>query len=1339
MVSPPPQTASLTLRTLGAAFLCSDETGETLLGAGKPLALLTYLALTPGHRTSREFLIDLLWADLDPNRARSALRQALFHLRRLLGDEALPGTEELTLARHLDSDRDRFLAAVEGGDLERAVETYGGEFLPSFGVPGGAAFEHWADLERDRLRTAFLRTTELVVRRLLNQSRFREAQRLARRARDEAPHAEAAWRLVLDATVAGRDFVAAAVEADAFEQRAQADGMTIEPATRASIARARQLTPNGDTDSADRSLVADLTGREREFSAITAAWETARTGLAGHLHLKAPAGFGKTRLLHDAVARLRSGGVTVAELRGAPGDRDIPYAFAGDLAAAIAALPGATGIAPGSAGALVALNPALSATFSAVADPASGEDALRRRVQAITELIHAVAHERPFVLAIDDLHWIDPSSWRLLEGVMGRLGTAQVLCLTAARPERVPSNPGMVSLPLGALSAAEIGNLVAALGSLPPEPWAEGFVTRLHQATGGSPLLVLETLRLALDDGALQLDDGRWQSGDATRLAALLRAGEAVRQRILAAPEAGRWLLALLATAGTPLPADALASMTEQPVPAVADALADLERIGLVGRTGHEFTTTHDEIARAAREVLDPESARRAELAVGRHLAVTAGLDAHRLLRGARHLASGGEDATLAVLFRRFARLARERRDRRPFGDLAAEFLGEDAGSPRAAAMAGRLPLPWRFGLWNTARQLAALGLTVGFLAGVVVLRLRSAAAPAWPRLVYLTGAEVSAVTANPADFTGQNEPVTPRPATSALADAARSFPELPPTRSPDGASVAWVRSLPDSTTLDIWLRTSRGTRRLTSEVRDDLAREWLPDGSGLLGLTGRWAPRGRGSYDVAVFDTASGAARPVTRSPEHEGAPSLSPDGVRVAFTREQPAGGSVLCVTAFDGLDPAECRLPGGNPIAELAGWIGPTELLLTVDSASTRRLVRYDWDRREMVIVTGPRVQFIQLSPDRQWAVAAIQIEGITGTRDWVIPLAQPTGARRIDDAPGSIRWWEGAPDRSGLIDRIELADSTRTLPLEVVTQERIRAVTADGTVVPVRAPVRWHSADTTVATVDSAGIVHPRRAGTVTLSASLAGWRSTRAVFRIEGTPERTIVEERWDEGWDRRWIVFGDPRPEVVSGPGGVRAFWNHGDGVFISLAILRRSIPVQQGAGVDIRVSAPATSRDGQRLRIVLAADLDTAAFRAADPRGPPPQGRRMDAACGVGYPGTGGGYQGPSAVTGVGQAIDVMGGVGASAPLDPATEPARRAGAWWTIRLQILPDGRCGVAVNGRPVWLSAQPLPRDVAYWLRLGDESVGTRLLHGPVTVWTGVRGGVDWSAAPGPPPR
>lgn len=1331
-VSTSADSTALTLRTLGATGLYAAGATEPLLGPGKPLALLIHLALTPGRRTSREFLLDLLWADLEPERARNALRQVLFHLRRLLGDAALPGSEELTLARPIDSDRDAFLRSIERGELEAAMEQYGGEFLPAFGVPGGARFEHWADVERDRLRAAFLRSGELLVRRRLNESHFREAQRIARRVRDEARGSEPAWRLLLETVVAGRDFVAAAVEADALEQWATAEEVTLAPATLAAIARARRASPAPEERHDEAALVVELTGREREFSDITGAWEHVRTGRARHLHLVAPAGIGKTRLLRDATARLRAAGATVVELRGAPGDRDVPYAFAADLALTMAALPGAAGLAPASASALIALNPALSSFLAGAPDTALGDEALRRRVHALADLAGAVADEQPLVLAIDDLHWVDEPSFRMLDGLFARLRTSRVLCLTAARPERRPSAEGVTALALAPLTPAQVASLVAALGAVPDEArWSRELVRGLHEATRGSPLLVLETLRLAMDDGVLALEGGEWRCLDEERLATLLRVGEALRQRVRALPPDHAWLLALLATAGTPLPTEALAHAGEQEGAGAAEILATLERHGLVARAGIGWVPAHDEIADAGRAAFDEAALARAERAVGELLIREAGAEPQQLLRGMRHLASAGDDAGVRRSFARFARLSRERFDRRPFAQLAAEVLGVEAASPRVTALVRTLPVHWRFGLWSASRlRVAAVGgvLAVGTMAAAWATL--GARAASLPRLVYVdsTGA-THVVRVEPNEWDGRNSPVVPVRGSSVLAAPARSFPEIPPAVSPDGRSVAWNVTSGDSTTIDIWLRTPAGTRRLTNRIGDDLVVAWLPDGSGLVGLSQRWAPPEAGDYDVAVFDTATGEARQITTGRSHEIVPYPSPDGTRIAFNREGEEAMPAICVVDVDGAGAPECRTIRGYITSTFVGWAGPTDLVFAIEGQGARPLIRYDWRSGEWTTLLGPNVLHARLSPDRRWIVAAARREGMSRSRDWIIPVDRPANARHVEGSnAGQLRWWEGAPDISGVVDRIEFTDSVATVLPGIGTRLAVRALAANGAELPLYAAVRWSSSDTLVATVDSLGVVHPRALGTVTIEASLAGWRTARRLLEVRGEPVVTAIEERWDEGWRSRWLTFGDPAPSVVTGPEGVRAFWNRGDGVYHSIGALRRSFSARGGLGLEIRLSTPFTRTEWQRLRVGLVAGLDTLAFASANPLGAAPSLGRDDNMCGIGYPmpvGREGRWL--LAVSSVHQqSIDMR-----------AAAPAAPTGDWWTLRLQIFPDGHCGVAVNGTVILVTPDPILLHEDFWVRLGDSSAGTRMLHGPLDVWTGVRMDVDWSQPPSRP--
>ena len=160
------------------------------------------------------------------------------------------------------------------------------------------------------------------------------------------------------------------VEADALEALLRHEGRDPEPATVAALRRAKQ-SPDPAGGSLPSALIAELVGREREFSTLTQAWQQARHA-AVHVLLASPTGLGKTRLLHDFHARLKTLGARAILVRANPGERDLPFALAADLAGALGELPGGAAVAPATAATLVALNPALSAHFGGAVGPGGG-------------------------------------------------------------------------------------------------------------------------------------------------------------------------------------------------------------------------------------------------------------------------------------------------------------------------------------------------------------------------------------------------------------------------------------------------------------------------------------------------------------------------------------------------------------------------------------------------------------------------------------------------------------------------------------------------------------------------------------------------------------------------------------------------------------------------------------------------------------------------------------------------------------------------------------------------------------------------------------------------------
>lgn len=159
------------LRFLGGASL---ERPDGPLGGPAAqrhrLALLALFAASHPRALSRDKLQGLLWPDRDTQHARKLLNLAVHTLRRALGDEAILSTgDELRLgsdaleAGRIGCDLIAFETALDSGDIQGAVNLYGGPFLDGFFLPGSTEFERWVDAERDRLGGRFMRALETAA------------------------------------------------------------------------------------------------------------------------------------------------------------------------------------------------------------------------------------------------------------------------------------------------------------------------------------------------------------------------------------------------------------------------------------------------------------------------------------------------------------------------------------------------------------------------------------------------------------------------------------------------------------------------------------------------------------------------------------------------------------------------------------------------------------------------------------------------------------------------------------------------------------------------------------------------------------------------------------------------------------------------------------------------------------------------------------------------------------------------------------------------------------------------------------------------------------------------
>ena len=131
------------------------------------------------------------------------------------------------------------------------------------------------------------------------------------------------------------------------------------------------------------------------------------------------------------------------------------------------------------------------------------EELRRRQLAALLAWVMGGARAQPIVLAIEDLHWADPTTLDVIRSVAERGSLAPLLVLATTRPEfRAPwdmrSHHGVISL--APLDRRQVARMVAELAA--KHALSQDIVDGVNDRTGGVPLFVEEVTRLLLERGA---------------------------------------------------------------------------------------------------------------------------------------------------------------------------------------------------------------------------------------------------------------------------------------------------------------------------------------------------------------------------------------------------------------------------------------------------------------------------------------------------------------------------------------------------------------------------------------------------------------------------------------------------------------------------------------------------------------------------------------------------------------------------------------------------------------------------------------------------------------------
>lgn len=1320
----------LTLTTLGSASLRSSIEGAEGLGPGKPLALVTFLHGAPAQTASRDQLIELLWSDVDREKSRHTLRQTFWYIRRRLGIELFEHVgDTVRIAVPVASDRQAFLEALDADELESAIQHYAGDFFPGFAAPGGAAFEQWADVERTRCRSLYVGAVTRVVRDLLSKGRARDAMLLARRAVELVDNHQGAWRLLLEAAMAINDGISLTVELERVERWLAQHDIEPDAATLQLVKAARQgragTEPSTPGAQEPRTLATELVGREGAFADLVSAFEAAKRGVAGHVHIAAPAGLGKTRLLTGFAARLRSARARVVMVHASPGERALPYAFAAQIVSALVTQRGAAAISPDAASALVALAPAASSYLNAQPDKSTGDESLRRRSLALIELAESVAQDSALALLIDDVHWVDAQSLQMLSSLAGRLDGGSLLLVTAARPNDRLSDQTTPArrITLEPLSIDDVGALLMSVGRLPQESWSDRFVQVLHAASQGSPLLVLETLQLMLERGTIALSGDRWIAPDPDRLVGSIGVGQAMQQRIAALPASARDALLRLAVAGT-----AVSEATTGRLLAAdgRESLPLLETRGFITRVGEAWQVAHDEIAAMAIALSSQPDRDRANQAHADLLEHDEQADQSVLLRAAQHRARANDSAALDRVFARVARRAHVTGEHAALRALAHEVLGASAEPARVEALISRLPRSVR----HRRRRWALLTTLLVAVAALIFTVRPTTSMPTSDVVMTMLvrddhGAAFASLPVMLAELT-RSEPLdvvpTTAPFSTSVLDSNTVYDAL---ASGDFIGSTLTAAVASNGTDLVQLSPQGRVRALTTAAHDQTGAIVSPDGQRVAYLSGEWHPAQRG--EIMLMDSVGLPARRMTNTDAAERSLAWSRDGSRIAFVRshssERPAE---LCWMLVNG-QRESCRLlPSDYIPAYVLAWSGDNQVLMIARRRPqlSNVLMLVDFASSAVTPVDSSGSDYAA-DPQARVVSCSCLVSGYAEPVTAVFSPNTPLSKRVIFRdgkplAPGSVpmRFWGHSRD---YLDTLRIVESGPMYVGQVVTLT-VRGADAAGRRRAVPSLFTWRSLDTTIAIIDTSGTATMRRSGVARLVVDLGGWRADTVRLTIREPSHVVTLRETWAPGWNERWMLVGDPLASAAGAPATLRV---NGDEHLDSGVGSHASVVPTNGAGMEARVRLPITIGQWQWLNVALdpiASDDVVRRWPAGNEQSGLQSltGERSHRSCSVRIPPEEGG-----------QYIDLL-ALDVAGHAVPVTRTPRVAdGEWHTLVLQLFSDGRCALAIDGILVARSkhAAQIDRPLRVWI--SGQSVGTKLEVGSVTAWTGVRADITWT--------
>jgi DNA-binding SARP family transcriptional activator len=558
----------------------------------KAVALLALLA-TSKSAQSRERLAALFWPESDDSRARSSLRRTLSVALAAAGPALQVTRATVSLdAASVWCDLWEFERLAEHDDvvpLAEAAALYRDDFLAGFSARGGPELDDWQQLvgeeQRQRLSRVLARLIDLRAAAGAFDAALSDARRWLGLDTMHEPAHQALMRLL---ALSGQRAAAQQQYRRCVRILERELGVAPLPQTnalyediRANRLRAAEPDPPRDEEQRRLGWEAPLVAQEVAMGELVDAF--GRVGPAGWVAtITGPSGSGKTRLTEELHILVAAQGASTGVCHCHDGERGIALGAVTDLlrSAQLASPRLSELLTPSDLAEIARLLPALAPRREPAPAPLESPGAQIRFFDAVGRaLATALAPDRPGLVVVEDVQFLDDASAQLLGYLIRRLDALPLLVVLTWQPEFGP--PAILRAALADASRAgrrseveprllgheQVASLLASSG-------ASGIdADSLLAQTGGLPLLVVAYIEtLARSERALPGRSPAVPTG----------AREMLKARLALASQATLQVLSAAAVLGGSCDGELLRQTSGRGALEVADALDEALARGLL-------------------------------------------------------------------------------------------------------------------------------------------------------------------------------------------------------------------------------------------------------------------------------------------------------------------------------------------------------------------------------------------------------------------------------------------------------------------------------------------------------------------------------------------------------------------------------------------------------------------------------------------------------------------------------------------------------------------------------------------------------------------------------------